>query len=285
MVNSLNPFGNGHLLPRGTLRELPKAALRRADAVVLHHSDLAGSERMEGVQRQLAALSPRHALFLRTHMRPASLRSLIPCAGSLDMSIQKGGRVWVGGHPGCPWGVGGGGCWSGEPWLAPFARLCPLPPHPPPPRPPHHCCCCNLLCLCCCCWCRAGRGAAPPVAAVRRGGGVPGGDRHAAHGGGAPATHGGAARGGVRRVRGPPHVHARGVAARHRVSCSFPCVLLFLLLLFVRWARLPPSHRTPSHPPTQPPPPRQAGAPAAAALPPRVPAVDGKGLCAAVGLV
>jgi hypothetical protein len=42
MVNSLSPFGNGHLLPRGTLRELPKQALRRADAVVLHHVDLLG---------------------------------------------------------------------------------------------------------------------------------------------------------------------------------------------------------------------------------------------------
>lgn len=43
MVNSLCPFGNGHLLPRGTLRELPKQALRRADALVLHNVDLLGT--------------------------------------------------------------------------------------------------------------------------------------------------------------------------------------------------------------------------------------------------
>ena len=30
---------------RGTLRELPKQALRRADAVVLHHVDLLGAPR------------------------------------------------------------------------------------------------------------------------------------------------------------------------------------------------------------------------------------------------
>ena len=42
MVNSLSPLGNGHLFPRGSLLEPPKAALRRADAVVLHHADLAG---------------------------------------------------------------------------------------------------------------------------------------------------------------------------------------------------------------------------------------------------
>ena len=42
MVSALTPWGNGHLLPRGTLRERPRAALRRADSVVLHHVDLAG---------------------------------------------------------------------------------------------------------------------------------------------------------------------------------------------------------------------------------------------------
>jgi hypothetical protein len=44
MVNGLCPFGNGHLLPRGTLRELPKQALRRADALVLHNVDLLGED-------------------------------------------------------------------------------------------------------------------------------------------------------------------------------------------------------------------------------------------------
>lgn len=46
MVNGLSPFGNGHLLPRGTLRELPKQALRRADALVLHNVDLLGGPGM-----------------------------------------------------------------------------------------------------------------------------------------------------------------------------------------------------------------------------------------------
>eukprot|EP00887_Chlorella_sp_A99_P003699 scaffold7.g3699.t1 len=91
MVNSLSPFGNGHLLPRGTLRELPKLALRRADAVVLHHADLAGSERMEEVYRDLTALAPRHTMFFRTHMQPTSLRSLIPFTSSLDMSAATMG--------------------------------------------------------------------------------------------------------------------------------------------------------------------------------------------------
>ncbi|KAL6778701.1 hypothetical protein ACKKBF_B04995 [Auxenochlorella protothecoides x Auxenochlorella symbiontica] len=93
-VNCLEPLGNGRLRPRGTLREPARAALRRADAVVLHHADLAGEEEVGRVEGTLAALAPRHTLFMRTRMAPLSLRSLIPPAASLDMS-EAGG---LGGH-------------------------------------------------------------------------------------------------------------------------------------------------------------------------------------------
>lgn len=39
MVNAANPFGNGHLIPRGMLRE-PPSALGRAHVVTLHNADL-----------------------------------------------------------------------------------------------------------------------------------------------------------------------------------------------------------------------------------------------------
>ena len=39
VVDAQDPFGRGYFLPRGYLRESP-SALRRADLVVLHHSDL-----------------------------------------------------------------------------------------------------------------------------------------------------------------------------------------------------------------------------------------------------
>jgi len=39
MVNGLTLWGNLQLMPRGPLRE-PLTALRRADAVVIHHADL-----------------------------------------------------------------------------------------------------------------------------------------------------------------------------------------------------------------------------------------------------
>lgn len=39
MLNGLDPWGNGNLVPLGPLRE-PLAALERADIAVVHHADL-----------------------------------------------------------------------------------------------------------------------------------------------------------------------------------------------------------------------------------------------------
>lgn len=39
MLNGLMPWGNNHLIPRGSLRE-PLGALSRADIIVVHHADL-----------------------------------------------------------------------------------------------------------------------------------------------------------------------------------------------------------------------------------------------------
>jgi tetraacyldisaccharide-1-P 4'-kinase len=39
MLNGLTPWGNGHLIPRGPMRE-PLTALTRADILVIHHANL-----------------------------------------------------------------------------------------------------------------------------------------------------------------------------------------------------------------------------------------------------
>lgn len=39
MINGLNPWGNGNLVPLGPLRE-PLPALERADIAVVHHVDM-----------------------------------------------------------------------------------------------------------------------------------------------------------------------------------------------------------------------------------------------------
>ncbi|TMW58320.1 hypothetical protein Poli38472_011908 [Pythium oligandrum] len=40
MVDALAPFGNGKLIPHGSLREPPRDALQRADVVIVHHANL-----------------------------------------------------------------------------------------------------------------------------------------------------------------------------------------------------------------------------------------------------
>lgn len=89
-VNAMAPFGNGHLRPRGTLREPYRPAIKRSDAVVLHHVDIAGSERLARTLSSLGALLPRHSLLTQTQMAPLSLRCLVPKLRSLDMSEYQG---------------------------------------------------------------------------------------------------------------------------------------------------------------------------------------------------
>ena len=87
-INAYAPFGNGQLHPRGSLREPPGPALRRADAVVVHHVDIAGEERVSETLRTIEGLIPRHTMRIQTLMAPKSLRFLLPPmeTRTLDMS-------------------------------------------------------------------------------------------------------------------------------------------------------------------------------------------------------
>lgn len=56
MVDALHPFGNGHLIPYGSLRERYRDALARADVVVIHHATLLRSrEALDALKHALLA--------------------------------------------------------------------------------------------------------------------------------------------------------------------------------------------------------------------------------------
>ncbi len=57
LIDATLPFGYGHLLPRGLLRE-PLSALRRADVVVLNRSDLVPPEELARIQHSVAGWAP-----------------------------------------------------------------------------------------------------------------------------------------------------------------------------------------------------------------------------------
>lgn len=74
LVDALDPFSNGHVLPRGLLRE-PRSALRRADAIVVTRADLVSPEARAELRSELARWAPEKPVFFAAH-RPAQLRTL-----------------------------------------------------------------------------------------------------------------------------------------------------------------------------------------------------------------
>lgn len=71
VTNSLNPFGNGQLIPRGILRE-PLNVLRKANIVVLTHVNLVGAEALKKLKEQVRQLAPQ-AQVVEAYMEPLFL--------------------------------------------------------------------------------------------------------------------------------------------------------------------------------------------------------------------
>jgi len=71
LIDAAEPFGYGHCLPRGLLRE-PPAALADADAVVITHSNEVSPERLGPLRRHIAELAPRASVHAAAH-RPTFL--------------------------------------------------------------------------------------------------------------------------------------------------------------------------------------------------------------------
>jgi tetraacyldisaccharide 4'-kinase len=74
VIDATRPFGNGHLLPRGTLRE-PLFALKRARIVVLTRTDL-GAGNVEDIRCRLKRYCPK-ALVVETVHAPVAVRDLV----------------------------------------------------------------------------------------------------------------------------------------------------------------------------------------------------------------
>jgi len=65
LVDTSRPFGNGHLIPRGILRE-PLSALRRASIFVLTKTDL-GQKNLETVRAILSKINPKAPIIETMH--------------------------------------------------------------------------------------------------------------------------------------------------------------------------------------------------------------------------
>jgi tetraacyldisaccharide 4'-kinase len=89
LIDATCPWGYGHLLPRGLLRE-PPSSLRRADAVVLTRCDQASEADLEALRQRVAVLAPR-AVVAETVHEPLELIQSWP--GSMSPTALDGATV------------------------------------------------------------------------------------------------------------------------------------------------------------------------------------------------
>ena len=76
LLDALEPFGFGHVFPRGTLRE-PAEGLRRAHVVALSRADMIGQQQREQIRRQVRQYAPDAAWAEVVH----APRTLLGAAG------------------------------------------------------------------------------------------------------------------------------------------------------------------------------------------------------------
>jgi tetraacyldisaccharide 4'-kinase len=66
LIDASNPFGFGHVLPRGLLRE-PLSGLERASAILLTHVEQIDAARLDQILAQLKELAPRAPVYRCEH--------------------------------------------------------------------------------------------------------------------------------------------------------------------------------------------------------------------------
>ncbi|HWE94388.1 MAG TPA: tetraacyldisaccharide 4'-kinase [Tepidisphaeraceae bacterium] len=87
LLNATDPFGYGHVLPRGLLRE-PVRGLSRAGAVVITHADRVGEAELNGIEQRVRRHNPAVPIYRATHA-PAGLRTPgVASAAAPDRTLE-----------------------------------------------------------------------------------------------------------------------------------------------------------------------------------------------------
>ncbi len=95
LVDATNPFGFGHVLPRGLLRER-RSGLNRADAIVLTRSDLISPQQRRELESELHGWSPRAAIYRARHQLTGLRTATADPASAPDLPLDwLAGRRWI----------------------------------------------------------------------------------------------------------------------------------------------------------------------------------------------
>lgn len=87
LLDATDPWGGGHLLPRGLLRE-PPSSLKRADAIVLTRCDQVEANSLAKIRERLRRLAPNQPVAESTH-QPQALVNAAGATESLDVLKQR----------------------------------------------------------------------------------------------------------------------------------------------------------------------------------------------------
>ena len=87
LISAVEPFGFGHVIPRGLLRE-PLSGLRRANAIVLTHADQLGSEALSAIEKQVRRQNAAAPIYQAIH-RPVGLKSRDGAQHPVDELSQR----------------------------------------------------------------------------------------------------------------------------------------------------------------------------------------------------
>ncbi len=87
LIDATNPWGFGHLLPRGLLRE-PARNLRRASLVMLTRCDQVSAEQRDAIRGQVRRLAPRVGIVETVH-RPVEWVNSEGQTAPLEMASQR----------------------------------------------------------------------------------------------------------------------------------------------------------------------------------------------------
>ncbi|MDH4263762.1 MAG: tetraacyldisaccharide 4'-kinase [Spirochaetia bacterium] len=101
LIDATNPFGNGHLLPHGSLRE-PVEALKRSDVIILTKTSLLAEDKLSELKKRVQEIAGHSMIFLSNHT-PSHLVQL-PAPYGLSfvsdwkkekLSIIKNKSIWA----------------------------------------------------------------------------------------------------------------------------------------------------------------------------------------------